>query len=134
MKNIFKLTALFISNSIGELSRDFLETFPTEQISSEQISEASRLNPGLQSASVAGIYATDVHSLCWWNWKSRRLWSKKYNIKMDLLSGDMALARKGYNRWASISRINGSCRLYTTSQLPRMALFLQDYFLCQYRN
>ena len=56
MKNIFKLTVLLSATLLVSCQEDFLETFPTEQISSEQISEASRLNPGLQSASVAGIY------------------------------------------------------------------------------
>lgn len=103
MKNIFKLTVLLSATLLVSCQEDFLETFPTEQISSEQISEASRLNPGLQSASVAGIYATMYTAYAGGTGNHEDFGQKSTDIKMDLLSGDMALARKAYNRWASIS-------------------------------
>ena len=105
MKNIFKLTVLFSVTLFVGCQEEFLETFPTEQISSEQISEASRLNPGLQSASVAGIYATMYTAYAGGTGNHEDFGQKSTDIKTDLLSGDMALARKGYNRWASISEL-----------------------------
>ena len=105
MKNIFKLTALLTATLLVSCQEEFLETFPTEQISSEQISEASRLNPGLQSASVAGIYATMYTAYAGGTGNHEDFGQKSTDIKMDLLSGDMALARKGFNRWASISEL-----------------------------
>lgn len=105
MKNIFKLTALLTATLLVGCQEDFLETFPTEQISSEQISEASRLNPGLQSASVAGIYATMYTAYAGGTGNHEDFGQKSTDIKMDLLSGDMALALKGFNRWASISEL-----------------------------
>ena len=105
MKNIFKLTALLTATLLVSCQEEFLETFPTEQISSEQISEASQLNPGLQSASVAGIYATMYTAYAGGTGNHEDFGQKSTDIKMDLLSGDMALALKGFNRWASISEL-----------------------------
>ena len=90
MKNIFKLTVLLSATLLVSCQEDFLETFPTEQISSEQISEASRLNPGLQSASVAGIYATMYTAYAGGTGNHEDFGQKSTDIKMDLLSGDMA--------------------------------------------
>jgi len=58
MKKTIKLTVFSLGLLLVGCKDEFLETFPTAQISAETIAEASALNPGLQSATVAGIYAT----------------------------------------------------------------------------
>ncbi len=106
MKNTIKITVLFLTVLLVGCQEEFLETFPTEQISAEQIQAASELNPGLQSANVAGIYATMYTAYAGGTGNHEDFGQKSTDLKMDLLSGDMALAAKGFNRWASISELN----------------------------
>jgi len=103
MKNTIKITILFLFITIGGCEKEFLITFPTDQISGEQITAASQLNPGLQSANVAGIYATMYDDNAGGVNNHEDFGQKSTDIKLDLLSGDMALARKGYSRWAAIT-------------------------------
>lgn len=103
MKNTIKLTVFSFVLLLVGCKDEFLETFPTSQISAETIAEASALNPGLQSATVAGIYATMYSPGAGGTSNHEDFGQKSTDIKTDLLSGDMALARKAYSRWASMS-------------------------------
>ena len=105
MKKTIKLTVFSLGLLLVGCKDEFLETFPTAQISAETIAEASALNPGLQSATVAGIYATMYSPGAGGTSNHEDFGQKSTDIKTDILSGDMALARKAYNRWASMSEL-----------------------------
>ena len=103
MKKTIKLTVFVLGLLLVGCKDEFLETFPTSQISAETIAEASAVNPGLQSATVAGIYATMYSAGAGGTTNHEDFGQKSTDIKTDLLSGDMALARKAYSRWAAMS-------------------------------
>ena len=105
MKKTIKLTVFSLGLLLVGCKDEFLETFPTQQISAETIAEASALNPGLQSATVAGIYATMYSPGAGGTSNHEDFGQKSTDIKTDILSGDMALARKAYSRWASMSEL-----------------------------
>ena len=105
MKKTIKLTVFSLVLLLVGCKEEFLETFPTSQISAETIAEASALNPGLQSATVAGIYATMYSPGAGGTSNHEDFGQKSTDIKTDILSGDMALARKAYSRWASMSEL-----------------------------
>lgn len=58
MKTLNKLFgAALVASLLFSCNDDFLETEPTEFISSDQIGDLSEQNPELQAANIKGIYA-----------------------------------------------------------------------------
>jgi len=103
MKTVYKI--LFAAVLLGTVSckEEFLQTEPTEFISANQIAEASALNPGLQSANVAGIYATMYGAGTGGTSGHDDFGHKSYDIYGDLLSGDMALTSVIYGWFRTIT-------------------------------
>jgi len=103
MKTLHKI--LFAAVLLGTVSckEEFLQTEPTELISANQIAEASALNPGLQSANVAGIYATMYGAGTGGTSGHDDFGHKTYDIYGDLLSGDMALTSVIYGWYRTIT-------------------------------
>ncbi len=103
MKTVYKF--LFAAVLMGTVSckEEFLQTEPTELISANQIAEASALNPGLQSANVAGIYATMYGAGSGGTTGHDDFGHKSYDIYGDLLSGDMALTSVIYGWFRTIT-------------------------------
>ena len=103
MKTVYKI--LFAAVLLGTVSckEEFLQTEPTELISANQIAEASALNPGLQSANVAGIYATMYGAGTGGTSGHDDFGHKTYDIYGDLLSGDMALTSVIYGWYRTIT-------------------------------
>lgn len=90
-------------------SEDFLETEPTQFISSEQIQEASEKNPGLQAANISGLYSTMVTAGSGGtNLRHDDFGQKGYDIYMDMLSSDMVLAGVTYGWYSYISQMNAT--------------------------
>ncbi|MFM2401139.1 MAG: hypothetical protein RI950_656, partial [Bacteroidota bacterium] len=75
----------------------------TELISANQIAEASALNPGLQSANVAGIYATMYGAGTGGTSGHDDFGHKSYDMYGDMLSGDMALTSVIYGWFRTIT-------------------------------
>ncbi len=105
MKIIYKI--LFATVLLGTVSckEEFLQTAPTELISAAQIQQASKLNPGLQSANVAGIYATMYTTQTGGTTGHDDFGHKGYDLYSDLLSGDMALTSVIYGWYRTITEI-----------------------------
>jgi hypothetical protein len=103
MKTVYKF--LFAAVLMGTVSckEEFLQTEPTELISANQIAEASALNPGLQSANVAGIYATMYGAGTGGTTGHDDFGHKSYDMYGDLLSGDMALTSVIYGWFRTIT-------------------------------
>ncbi|MDT0686183.1 RagB/SusD family nutrient uptake outer membrane protein [Autumnicola psychrophila] len=90
-------------------SEDFLETEPTEFVSSRQIAEYSDKNPGLRAANMAGIYSlmfntgtggTDLDH--------DDFGQKSYDIYGDLLSADMVMGGVTYGWYTGISQMQST--------------------------
>ena len=58
MKTKFFIPILAGALTLTGCSEDFLETEPTQFVSSDQVAEASVLNPSLQNANISGLYST----------------------------------------------------------------------------
>lgn len=90
-------------------SEEFLETEPTQFISSEQIQEASVKNPELQAANISGLYATMVATGSGGtNLRHDDFGQKGYDIYMDMLSSDMVLAGVTYGWYSYISQMTAT--------------------------
>ncbi len=98
MKNIFKymLTLLIIGGFSTSCSEDFLEVYPTEFLSQEQIAEAAANNPDVIAGSVAGIYTLLFETGTGGTTNHDDFGQKGYDIYSDMLCGDMALSVSTY--------------------------------------
>ncbi|MCM4168694.1 hypothetical protein KCTC52924_02386 [Arenibacter antarcticus] len=85
-------------------SKDYLETKPTEFISSGQIIDASDLNPDILEASLRGIYATMYQTGSGGTDLDHDDFGQKgYDIYGDMLSSDMALTGTTYGWYSDLS-------------------------------
>lgn len=84
-------------------SEDFLETQPTEFISSERISEISEINPALQISNLQGVYANMYQTGTGGTTNHDDFGQKGYDIFSDMLSSDMVLYAKIYGWYAQVS-------------------------------
>lgn len=102
-----KLTLLlvtFATVALVSCNESFLETEPTEYISDQKLEDISKIDPELQAANIAGIYATmftvesggavDSHI---------DFGQKSYDIFADMQSGDMVLRGKNYGWYSDFS-------------------------------
>lgn len=102
------LIYLFIVFAIFGCKEEFLEEYPTAYITPKQIAEVSEVNPGLQAATVAGIYETmfkvgaDGYS------DSYSFAHKAQDIFSDMLSGDMVLGGKNYGWYSEVSELSAT--------------------------
>ncbi len=109
MKKILNAFLIFLTiGGFASCSEDFLETEPTEFISSEQILEVAPYNPTIFDGSVLGLYTlmydlytggTDGHD---------DFGQKGYDILTDMLSGGMAMASTDYNWYVSFSKLSAT--------------------------
>ncbi|APS38722.1 glycan metabolism protein RagB [Salegentibacter sp. T436] len=86
-------------------SEEFLDTEPTEFVSSSQIAEYSEANPGLQAANVSGIYATMYETGTGGTTGHDDYGQKGYDLYSDMLSSDVVLAGLTYGWYSDISRM-----------------------------
>ncbi|MDT0689432.1 RagB/SusD family nutrient uptake outer membrane protein [Salegentibacter sp. F188] len=109
MKIRYYLGIAIASLAFTGCSEEFLETEPTEFVSSRQIADYSDKNPGLQAANISGIYAlmyntgtggTDLDH--------DDFGQKSYDIYGDLLSADMVLAGLTYGWYSGISQMQST--------------------------
>ncbi len=109
MKNIFKGLAAVSLLFLGSCGKDFLEVKPTEFISSEQITEASKLNPDLQNANISGIYANMyTPGTGGTNLAHDDFGQRGYDIYTDMLCADMAHYKVNYGWYTGISRLQST--------------------------
>lgn len=105
MKTLNKLFgAALVASLLFSCNDDFLETEPTEFISSDQIGDLSEQNPELQAANIKGIYAlmyqngtggTDL--------RHTDFGQKSYDIYGDLLSGNMVMGGLNYGWYSNVA-------------------------------
>lgn len=115
MKVKFYLAILVAALVFVSCSKEFLETEPTEVISSDQIADASEINPDLQGANVGGIYSTMYAAFTGGTTGHTDFGQKGYDIYTDMLSSDMVLAGLTYGWYSSLSRMQATTD-YTTNE------------------
>ena len=87
---------------------DFLVEYPTAYITPKQITDVSEINPGLQSATVAGIYENMFKVGADGYDDSYSFAQKAQDIFTDMLAGDMVLAGKNYGWYSEISELTAT--------------------------
>ena len=103
LKYYIGLTAAALS--FASCSDDFLETEPTEFVSSTQIAEYSEANPGLQAANISGIYALMYETGTGGTSGHDDYGQKGYDVFSDMLSSDVVLAGLTYGWYSQIARM-----------------------------
>ncbi|GGW27353.1 RagB/SusD family nutrient uptake outer membrane protein [Arenibacter certesii] len=104
MKSKLYITILATGLLTLGCSDDYLETKPTEFISTEQINDASELNPDVLEASLRGIYATMYQTGSGGTDLDHDDFGHKgYDIYGDMLSSDMVLAGTTYGWYSSVA-------------------------------
>ena len=103
LKYYIGLTAAALS--FASCSDDFLETEPTEFVSSTQIAEYSEANPGLQAANISGIYALMYETGTGGTTGHDDYGQKGYDVFSDMLSSDVVLAGLTYGWYSQIARM-----------------------------
>ncbi|MDT0645726.1 RagB/SusD family nutrient uptake outer membrane protein [Zunongwangia sp. F260] len=108
MKIKYYLGIAIASLAFTGCSEDFLETEPTEFVSSRQIAEFSEKNPELQAANISGIYALMYNTETGGTTGHDDFGQKSYDIYGDLLSADMVLAGLTYGWYSGISQMQAT--------------------------
>lgn len=98
MKKILLINSLFVLLAISFFScdKEFLETEPTQLISGKQITEASKVNPKLQEANIAGVYSTMYSTAVGGTTMHEDFGHRANDIYSDMLSSDMTMSANNY--------------------------------------
>jgi len=123
MKNIFKsLFVLVLLIVFSGCEKTFLERVPTENITAEQLQEASETNPKIAKGMVSGIYSTMIETFSALGEGHDDFGQKSADIATDILSGDMALENEVYSWFDEVAK------LQTTATDRPSELYWKYYF------
>jgi hypothetical protein len=103
---IIALAGVFVSLIACE--KDFLETFPTEVLSQEQVNEAAQVNPSVGKGTLLGIYENLYRRGSGGTTSQEDFGITTQYIQLDMLSADMAHLGKSYNRQTAISELTAT--------------------------
>ncbi|MFA5972841.1 MAG: RagB/SusD family nutrient uptake outer membrane protein [Lentimicrobiaceae bacterium] len=104
---IISLTALLLLVAAG-CKKDFLEVRPTEFLTEDQVAKAAEHNPAVVAGSIAGIYTLMFQTFTGGTTGHDDFGQKGYDIKSDMLSGDMALTANVYNWYGALTRLTST--------------------------
>ncbi len=104
MKTGFYIASVLALVMLWGCGDDFLEKKPSEQLSQEQIEEASKTDLSLLNGYVAGIYANMYKTETGGTTNHDDFGQKGYDIYSDMLSSDMALGAVIYGWYSQIAR------------------------------
>jgi starch-binding outer membrane protein, SusD/RagB family len=104
MKIGFYIATAFALLMLGGCGDDFLDKKPNEQLSQQQIEEASKTDLSLLNGYVAGIYANMYKTETGGTTDHDDFGQKGYDIYSDMLSSDMVLGAVIYGWYSQIAR------------------------------
>ncbi|MDB4187081.1 RagB/SusD family nutrient uptake outer membrane protein [Flavobacteriaceae bacterium] len=108
MKLFKNLAFAAVAISVLSCEKDFLETFPTAELSQEQVAEAVAINPGAAEGTLLGIYEQFYRIGSGGVGGQEDFGIKTQDIFTDMLSGDMAHTGKSYSRMVRISELTAT--------------------------
>lgn len=108
MKMIRKIIYVGVFLSLISCSEDFLEVYPTEVLSAEQVGEASEINPDVAKGTLLGIYENLYRFGSGGTDAQEDFGVTSLYINFDIWSADMAHLSKGYNRHVSVSELTAT--------------------------
>jgi starch-binding outer membrane protein, SusD/RagB family len=102
------LTIAALTLVFAGCDEEFLETEPTQFISSEQIARESQINPALQAANISGIYATMYNTGTGGTTGHDDFGQKGYDIYSDMIASDVVLAGTTYGWYSQLVQYNAT--------------------------
>lgn len=114
-KNLYIIGAVALSLFMSGCDKEFLDEQPTNNISLDQIGEASKTDPTLLNSFVAGMYSTMYNTGTGGTTGHDDFGQKGYDIYMDMLSSDMVLAGVTYGWYSGVARYQAT-KDYTVNQ------------------
>jgi hypothetical protein len=108
MKTIKKIAYAVVLLSFMSCSKDFLETFPTDTLSQEQVTEAATINPAVGKATLLGIYENLYRRGSGGTSAQEDFGITSQYMNLDILSADMAHLGKSYTRQRDISELTAT--------------------------
>ncbi|MGC1240052.1 MAG: RagB/SusD family nutrient uptake outer membrane protein [Chryseosolibacter sp.] len=105
MKNtLYIMLTAALTLVLSSCSEDFLEKKPSEELSSEQITEAVKQDPDLLNGNIAGLYSTMYNTGTGGTTGHDDFGQKGFDIFSDMLSSDMALGALNYGWYSTVVR------------------------------
>ncbi|MGB2174762.1 MAG: RagB/SusD family nutrient uptake outer membrane protein [Flavobacteriaceae bacterium] len=101
----FALTLFLILLSC---EKEFLITEPTRYISGKQIAEASKFNPDLQAANIAGVYTFMYSTGVGGTVSHTDFGQRAYDIFSDMLSADMTMPNNYYGWYRNLLQLTST--------------------------
>lgn len=108
MKTFRKIICTAVLLSFVSCSENFLEVFPTETLSAEQVSEAAEINPAVSKGTLLGIYENLYRRGSGGTTAQEDFGITSQYLNMDILCADMAHLGKSYNRQTSVSELTAT--------------------------
>ena len=90
MKTFKKIALAGVFVSLIACEKDFLETFPTNVLSQEQVNEAAEVNPSVGKGTLLGIYENLYRRGSGGTSSQEDFGITTQYIQLDMLSADMA--------------------------------------------
>ncbi|GAB2529311.1 RagB/SusD family nutrient uptake outer membrane protein [Rufibacter soli] len=103
-KGLYIIAAAALSFTVSSCGDDFLEKEPNQQISPEQIAEASKQDPTLLNSFVSGLYSTQYNTFTGGTTGHDDFGQKGMDIFSDMLASDMVLAGINYGWYSTVAR------------------------------
>lgn len=94
--------------TLGSCEKDFLEVYPTEFLSQEQVTEAATVNPAVSKATLLGIYENLYRRGSGGTTAQEDFGITSQYMNLDILSADMAHLGKSYSRQRDISELTAT--------------------------
>lgn len=108
MKKIRKFIYVGVLLSFVSCSEEFLEVYPTNVLSAEQVGEASEVNPDVAKGTLLGIYENLYRFNSGGTGQQEDFGITSLYINFDIWSADMAHLSKGYNRHVAVSELTAT--------------------------
>lgn len=105
---IRKCMFLGVLLSLASCSDDFLEVYPTEVLSAEQVSDASKTNPNVSKGTLLGIYENLYRRGSGGTDSQEDFGITTQYIQLDMFSADLVHLGKSYNRQTAISELTAT--------------------------
>ncbi len=111
MKNIKYILSLLLLVAVAtSCSDDFFDRQPTDVLTTQEFKKASKVNPKLAGSLVPGIYSlTFEYGVGGWG-SHTDFGHKSLDMASDIMSGDMVLTSKKYNKFVGVYELTGMDR------------------------
>lgn len=108
LKHILILAPVIAGTILTGCKKDYLVTEPTEDVSLEQLEDASKQDPELLKGNIAGLYTTMYNTGTGGTTGHDDFGQRGYDIYSDMICSDMVLAGVNYGWYSTIAAFQGT--------------------------